>query len=258
MIRSRMARLAVPVAFGVLLVGAWEAYVVVFDVERFLLPKPSAIWSALVEHREAIRDGLEVTGGNAVYGLVVGGVLGIAAALLTARFRTASDALLPLAAAVNATPIVALATLFNNWFNGSTDEFARRLVVVLVVFFPVFVNVAKGLTQVDPTHLALMRSYAASEWEVTRRVRIPNALPFFAGALTIVSPLALIAAIVAEYFGGTQGSLGQIITQAAGLTQYDRAWAAVVVASAMGIALFALAVLFERTAVPWRRARADT
>ena len=251
----RLSRILVPLAFGVVLVAVWEAYIVVFDVERFLLPKPSAIWSALLDNHEPIRDGLWITGGNALYGLVVGALLGVGAALLTARFRTASDALLPLAAALNATPIVALATIFNNWFNGSTDEFSRRLVVILVVFFPVFVNVAKGLTQVDATHVTLMRSYAASEWAITRRVRIPNALPFFAGALTLVSPLALIAAIVAEYFGGTQGSLGQIITQAAGLTQYDRAWAAVLVASAMGIVLFALAVLFERTAVPWGHAR---
>ncbi|MGH9185455.1 MAG: ABC transporter permease [Acidimicrobiales bacterium] len=248
-----MRRVVTPAVFGVALILAWEGAVNVFDIQQFLLPKPSAIWSALLEHRTAIRKGLTVTGGNAVYGLVVGSTLGVVGALLTARFRLVNETLQPLAAAINATPIVALATIFNNWFNGSTDEFSRRLVVILVVFFPVFVNVAKGLTQVDATHLTLMRSYAASEWAITRRVRIPNALPFFMGALTLVAPLALIAAIVAEYFGGTQGSLGQIITQAAGLTRYDRAWAAVLVASVMGLVLFAGALLLERAVLPYRR-----
>lgn len=248
--RRRVVRIVTPIAFGIILLGFWELAIDVFDIQKFLLPKPSEIWSALLDNRTAIFEGLRLTGGNALYGLVVGTAVGIAAALVTSRFRAANEALTPLAAGVSAMPIVALATVFNNWFGGSTNEFPRRLVVILVVFFPVFVNVAKGLTQVDATHVALMRSYAASDWAILRRVRIPNALPFLMGALTIVGPLALISAIVAEYFGGTQGSLGQLITQSAGLTQYDRAWAAVVVASVMGLALFTAALALERVVVP--------
>ena len=127
-------------------------------------------------------------------------------AFLTTRFRTVNEGLTPLAVAVNATPIVALAPIFNAWF-GITGTLSNQAVVVAVVFFPVFINTAKGLTEVHPDEIELMRSYAAGEWMILREVRIPNALPFFANALRLVAPLSVIAAIVAEYFGGPQARI---------------------------------------------------
>ena len=97
-----------------------------------------------------------------------------------------------------------------------------------------------------------MRSYAASEWTILREVRIPNALPFFANALRVVAPLSVIAAIVAEYFGGPQDRIGNVITSNAGFARYDVAWAAIAVASAVGLVLFAVALFVERVSMPWR------
>ena len=136
-------------------------------------------------------------------GLAGGVILGVFAALVTTRFRTAEQALTPLAVAVNAMPIIALAPVANAWF-GSLSPRSNQVVVMVVMFFPVFVNTARGLTRVAPIQLELMHSYAASESRILREVRIPNALPYFFTALRIVASLAVIAAIVDEYFGGPQ------------------------------------------------------
>lgn len=242
-----------PLVFGVVFLGGWEILVRAFDIKQFLLPSPSSIWTAFADNVGRIWDGVEVTGGNAVYGLIVGSILAIVAALFSSRWGWFSDVVTPIATGMAAVPIVSLAPVFNIWF-GSTDPFSRRLVVIIVVFFPVFVNTTKGLTQVDATNLELMRSLAASEWSIVRRVRIPNALPFLMSALRLASSLAIISAIVAEYFGGTQGSLGQLITQSAGLSRFDRAWAAVLGASAVGMAMFVAVIALEWITMPWRRA----
>ena len=126
-----------------------------------------------------------------------------------------------------------------------------------VVFFPVFINTARGLTDVHPNELELMRSYAAGEWTILREVRIPNALPFFANALRLAAPLSVIAAIVAEYFGGPQDRIGNVITSNAGFAKYDVAWAAIAMASIIGLVLFAGALVVERVSMPWRLAGAE-
>ena len=184
-------------------------------------------------------------------GRAVGFLAGVLLAVGTTRFRTLNEGLTPLAVAVNATPIVALAPIFNAWF-GITGTLSNQAVVVAIVFFPVFINTARGLTEVHPDELELMRSYAAGEWTILREVRIPNALPFFANALRVVAPLSVIAAIVAEYFGGPQDRIGNIITSSAAFARYDVAWAAIAVASAVGLGLFAAALLLERVSMPWR------
>ncbi len=97
-----------------------------------------------------------------------------------------------------------------------------------------------------------MHSYAASRWEITRRVRVPNALPYFFVSLKIASSLAVIGAIVAEYFGGRQDALGPLIVQNAGLTRYPEAWAAVLAGSVMGIVLYLISGFAERVSMPWR------
>ena len=134
-------------------------------------------------------------------------------------------------------PIIALAPILNNMFS-STSTVPRRLVVTIVVFFPVFINTFRGLTQIDPVHDELMRSYAASEWTVLRKVRVPGALPFFFTGLKLAASLCVIAAIVAEYFGGLQIGLGSRITSAAASTAYGRAWAYVAAACLLGLVFF--------------------
>jgi NitT/TauT family transport system permease protein len=128
-------------------------------------------------------------------------------------------------------------------------------VVTIVVFFPIFINTFKGLTQIDPIHDELMRSYAASDWSVLGKVRVPGAMPFFFTGLKLAASLCVIAAVVAEYFGGLQNGLGNRITSAAAATAYGRAWAYVAASCVLGLVFFLLASLLERVATPWQAHR---
>lgn len=240
-----------PLAFGAGFLALWEGAVTVFGIDEFLLPKPSSIATAVGREWSTLIEAVVQTGIIAVSGLLIGVLVGVAMALVVTRFGRLGNSITPMAVALNATPIVALAPIFNAWF-GITSLRSNQAVVIAVVFFPVFINTAKGLTEVGTDQLELMRSYAASEWTVLRRVRIPNAVPFFLTSLRLAAPLSVIAAIVAEYFGGPTNRLGPVITQNASFARYDNAWAAIVMASALGLILFALAAAAERL-VPWRR-----
>ncbi len=229
----------------------WELSLRILQPEGFVLPPPTEIVLSFFSNLGVIWQATKTTGYVVVTGLVAGVVLGVVWALLVSRFRLANETLTPLAISLNAIPIIALAPIFNAWF-GLLSPVSNQSIVVILVFFPVFINTTKGLTEVDPTELELMRSYAASSWEVTKLVRIPNAMPFFFTSLKIASSLAVIGAIVAEYFGGRQDALGPLIVQNAGLTRYTEAWAAVLAGSVMGIVLYLLSGALERAAMPWR------
>lgn len=250
--RSGLSGLWPPVVFGIGFVAAWEWFVVARDVSPFVLPKPSAIFEQVRLSHDRILEAALSTGTNALVGLALGLVAGVGAALLASRVRSLDDALTPLAAAVAAIPIVALTPIFNTMFS-STSTVPRRLVVLIAVFFPVFVNTLKGLRQIEPVHAELMHSYAAGPWTTMRVVRLPAALPFFFTGLRIAASAAVIAAVVSEYFGGLQEGLGPAITSAAAASAYPRAWAIVTAAIALGLAFYLAALLAERVAMPWRR-----
>jgi len=249
---SRLVRGAAPaVVVGVGGLLFWELSLQIVQPDGFVLPPPSEILRALFENLDQIWVATKNTGYIVLTGLVGGVVLGVVWALLVARFRLANETLTPLSVALNAIPIIALAPIFNAWF-GLLSPVSNQFIVVMLVFFPVFINTTKGLTEVGATEIELMRSYAASNSQIARLVRVPNALPFFFTALKIASSLAVIGAIVAEYFGGRQDALGPFIVQNAGLTRYPEAWAAVFAGSALGIVLYLLTGVLERVSTPWR------
>jgi len=253
-VTGRAARIGIPIAVGVLFLAGWQALVVGNDIKPYLLPKPTAIWEQMVHNRADILTTARVTGTNALVGLLAGAILGILVALVASRFRVVDSMLVPLAAAVNAMPIIALAPIFNTMFS-TTSSVPRRLVVALVVFFPLFINALRGLRQVAPIHRELMDSYAAGGWIFARTVRIPGALPFVFTGLRLAAALAVIAAVVAEYFGGLQNGLGTRITSAASNTAYPRAWAYVAAACALGLLFYLVATALERIAMPWHKPR---
>jgi len=241
----------------VVLVGglvAWELLVRLTDVQTFILPAPSAIGAALVENwgsgRWPLFESALTTLLEAVGGLVIGTVVGVAVAFAVARWTNARDAVLPFAIAANAIPIIAVAPIFNNWF-GVTNPVSKMMIAALLVFFPVMINVTRGLSQVEPSALELMRSYAASEWTILRKVRLPNALPFFLTALKVATTLSLIGAIVGEYFGGSSAVLGRIVVQSASALRFDVTWAAILLGALTGIAFYLAVVALERILIPW-------
>ncbi|MFG1795277.1 ABC transporter permease [Nocardia sp. NPDC049149] len=234
-----------PLAFGIGGLALWQVLTVVAGVPSFLLPAPTAIASEFTGNFDRILDASLATGTNALLGLLVGGVLGIIAAMLAVRFHLVEGLLTPLAAAAAAVPIVALAPLLNSMYSTTTDT-PRRMVVAIVVFFPMFISTARGLRQVPQVHTDLMTSYAAGGWQITRTVRLPAALPHLFTGLRIAAPGAVIAAIIAEYFGGLQNGLGSRITSAAANTAYPRAWAYVAGAMLVGLLFLAAVLLLEQ------------
>ncbi len=244
-------RVLPPIAFGVLMVVAWQLTVTVGRIAPFIVPAPSAIWAELVEQRTNVWNAGLASGLNALIGLIGGAVAGILAALVASRFRPLSEVSVPFAAVLNALPIIALAPILNNMFE-STSSVPRRLVAGIIAFFPVFINTLRGLREVDPIHRELMHSYAASGWTFARKVRLPGALPFVFTGLRQASSLAVIAAVVAEYFGGLQDGLGSRITSAAAFTAYPRAWAFVVGACLLGLVFYLSTLLLERLVMPWK------
>ncbi|MEV0246756.1 ABC transporter permease subunit [Nocardia sp. NPDC050712] len=233
-----------PLLFGVGGLALWQVLTVVAGVPSFLLPAPTAIAGQFTENFDRILEAATATGTNALVGLLLGAVLGIAAAMVAVRFHVVDGLLSPMAAAAAAVPIVALAPLLNSMYSTTTDT-PRRMVVTIVVFFPMFVSTAKGLRQVPQVQQDLMTSYAAGGWQVTRTVRLPAALPYLFTGLRIAAPGAVIAAIIAEYFGGLQNGLGSRIISAASNTAYPRAWAYVAGAMLVGLLFLAAVVLLE-------------
>jgi NitT/TauT family transport system permease protein len=153
-------------------------------------------------------------------------------------------------------PIIVLVATFNNLFS-ITSEIPRRLMVIVAVFFVVFVNVTKGLTQANATQLELMHSYGASPAAIIRKVRVPNALTFFFVALRQIAPLAVVTAFVSEYFGGKQNGLGARITQSIASSRDAAGWAYVLAACLLGLAFFVAALLIERAVAPRTRQTMD-
>jgi NitT/TauT family transport system permease protein len=248
---ARRARAWVPaiVVFGLGMV-AWQWLLPLLGVERYLLPPLSDVLDAFWEERRELLEAGWITFREALGGFAVGCSVAFLFALVLARWRPLGSALMPYMIAANAIPIVAFAPITNAWF-GTLSPWSKVVIAAVLCFFPVLVNTLRGLTSVRPESLELMRSYAAPQRVVFQRVRIPNSLPFVFSALKIASVLAMIGAVVGDYFGGSTEALGVKIVSSVSLAQYETAWAAILVASLLGIAFYAVVALGERLALGW-------
>ena len=228
----------------------WEGIVRGLDIQEFLLPPPSEIGETLWTERETLWSAGWFTFEEAFGGWVIGCSMGILTALVLARWRPLATALMPFAIAANAIPIIAFAPITNNWF-GTLSQLSKMVIAAVLCYFPVLVNTLRGLTSVRPQQIELMRSYAAGEMEIFRRVRIPNALPFIFTGLKVATVLAMIGAIVGDYFGGAPGALGVEIRRWVGIFAFDQAWAGIVLASALGIVFYGSVAFVERLTMGW-------
>ncbi len=171
-------------------------------------------------------------------------------ATVVARFETIGTAVMPVAVAASAIPIIAFAPIFSAWFNPLSPT-SKMAIAGVLCFLPVLVNTLRGLQSASPRQIELMRSYAASEREIWRRVRVPTALPYLFTALKVASVLAMIGAVVGEYFGGAFNALGVLIRSDAQVLDFQTAWAGILVASLLGLSLYFAVVLVERVVVRW-------
>ena len=231
-------------------IALWWGVIAHWHIQQFLLPSPKAIVQSFWNDRHTLWPAGWYTFKEALGGFVIGSSLGMAFAVVVARFRAVGTALMPIAIAANAVPIIAFAPIFNFWFDPLSPH-SKMAIAGVLCFFPVMVNTLRGLTSVKPQQIALMRAYAAGDVEIFRRVRVPTALPFVFTALKVASVLAMIGAIVGEYFGGSFSALGVLINSDAQIFDFVTAWAGIAVASLLGISLYLAVVLTERLVVRW-------
>jgi NitT/TauT family transport system permease protein len=239
---------AIAVFVGVIVV--WQVGVTALNLQQFILPRPSAIASAFIANWPRLQQVAGNTLYEAVGGLAIGVTAGVLTAFAVARWARVREAILPIAVGASAIPIIAAAPIMSNWF-GILNPVAKMAIVILLVFFPMLVNVARGLSQVDDSAVELMRASAASEGQILRKLRIPNALPYFFTGLKISTTLSLIGAVVAEYFGGSNDVLGRVIVQSSSELRFDITWAAITITAVSGIAMYLVALSAERLVIPW-------
>lgn len=248
---ARQARLQGPaVVVFVAVLAIWEVGVGALSLQAFILPRPSAIAAAFVAEWDTLRTAAGNTLYEALGGLAIGVPAGVITAFAVARWRRVREIALPVAIGASAIPIIAAAPIMSNWF-GILNPFAKMAIVILLVFFPMLINVVRGLTQVEPSALELMEASAASEGQVLRKVRIPSALPYFFTGLKVCTTLSLIGAVVAEYFGGSSDVLGRVIVQSSSRLRFDITWAAIAITAVSGIVMYLVALTIERLVIPW-------
>ncbi|HYD29983.1 MAG TPA: ABC transporter permease [Azospirillaceae bacterium] len=236
--------------FGLALVYLWEAVVRGFGVPSVLLPAPSAILAAMPPRADVLWDDFRQTVLHAVVrGYLIGCLSGFAVAIVADRIPFLARGLLPLGNLVSAIPIVGIAPIMVMWFGFGWES--KAAVVVVMTFFPMLVNTLAGLQASEKIQLDLMRSYGAGYVRTLVKLRLPNALPFLFNGLKINSTLALIGAIVAEFFGTPIVGMGFRISTEVARMNLDIVWATIVVAGITGSTLYGALALAERAVTGW-------
>ncbi|HZH26048.1 MAG TPA: ABC transporter permease [Azospirillaceae bacterium] len=247
---GRALGLAAPLAFGAFALVLWELVIAGFGVPVALMPAPSAIWARIVTSLPVLAADFVQTFVKAVLtGYAMGAVAGFVVAIAADRVPFLKRGLLPLGNFVAALPIVGIAPIMVMWFG--FDWQSKAAVVVVMTFFPMLVNTVSGLSAAGSLERDLMRSYAAGYWQTLVKLRLPAALPFIFNALKINSTLALIGAIVAEFFGTPVVGMGFRISVEAARLALDMVWAEIAVAALAGSAFYGLVALAERAATFW-------
>jgi NitT/TauT family transport system permease protein len=242
--------LLVPGLFGLLVLYYWQVLVVGFAVPSVLLPSPARIAQVFVGNLGQLwLDFRQTFLKSVIAGFVLGSGAGFITAILIDRSPFLQRGLLPLGAMVSAIPIVGIAPIMVMWFG--FDWQSKAAVIVVMTFFPMLVNTLAGLRAAGDIERDLMRSYAASYAQTIAKLRLPNALPFVFNALKINSTLALIGAIVAEFFGTPVVGMGFRISVEIGRMNVDMVWATIVVAALSGSVFYGLLALLERGLTFW-------
>ncbi|MEZ5797394.1 MAG: ABC transporter permease [Paracoccaceae bacterium] len=248
--RGRLGRTFVPVLFGVTLLVLWEGIVRGLAVSPVILPAPSAIWGKILDSGATLWvDFVQTVVKGALTGFLIGSAAAFATAVVTDRVPFLQRGLLPIGNFVAALPIVGLAPILVMWFGFGWES--KAAVVVAMVFFPMLVNVVAGLAASDRMQRDLMATWGAGYWQTLAKLRLPAAMPFVFNGLKIGASLALIGAIVAEYFGSPDHGMGFRISTAAGVLNLELVWAEIAVAALSGSVLYGLIALIEKAVTFW-------
>ncbi|WP_298844133.1 ABC transporter permease [uncultured Roseobacter sp.] len=248
--RTRATSLAVPFLFGLTLIAIWEGIVRGLGISPVLLPAPSAIAVTFAASTAILwEDFVQTVIKGALSGYVIGCGSAFLMAILVDRFDFLRRGLLPVGNFVAALPVIGMAPILVMWFG--FDWQSKAAVVVVMVFFPMLVNTVQGLSDSSAMQRDLMRTYAAGYWTTLLKLRLPAAMPFIFNGLKIGSTLALIGAIVAEFFGSPIRGMGFRISTSVGQLALDLVWAEIVVAAIAGSAFYGIIALAERVVTFW-------
>jgi NitT/TauT family transport system permease protein len=245
-----LINLMIPVLLGVWFVSLWELATIGFAIPHVLLPAPSVVGEAIASSIPILAADFNQTVIKAVIpGFILGNLVGFSVALVADKIPFLQRGLLPVGNLVSAIPIVGIAPIMVMWFG--FDWQSKVAVVVIMTFFPMLVNTIAGLSQSDAIEKDLLRSYGATYWQSFFKLRLPNALPFIFNALKINSTLALIGAIVAEFFGTPIVGMGFRISTEVGRMNIEMVWASIAVAALAGSTLYGFLALLERRVTFW-------
>lgn len=241
----------------VMLLGVWEAYVRLFDVQKWLLPAPSVIAITLVNSVSLLSHHTWITLLEVIVGFGVALAMGIVLASIVTLSNTLERAIYPFIIASQTVPIIVIAPLLLIWIGYGLTP--KVIVVALIAFFPIVVNMVDGLKSVDPDMVRLMRTFGANRWQIFIKVQLPTSLPFLFSAARVAVAISVIGAVIGEWVGSSQG-LGYLMIRSKPLFLTERVFAAITILSVMGISLFVLVGVVERLTIPWwhddRRKRA--
>nr|WP_036174955.1 ABC transporter permease [Palleronia rufa] len=247
---TRSARMAVPAIFGVTVLILWEITVWLYAVPGVILPAPTAIAAAFTANLRTLwGDFVQTFVKGALSGYAIGCLSAFAVALLADRFAFLKSGLLPVGNFMAALPIVGTAPILVMWFG--FDWQSKAAVVVAMVFFPVLVNTVAGLTDTQAMQRDLMRTYGAGYWATLTKLRLPAAMPFVFNGLKISTTLALIGAIVAEFFGSPIQGVGFRISVSVGQLALDMVWSEIVVAALAGSLFYGIIAAIETRVTFW-------
>ncbi|OWY04039.1 MULTISPECIES: ABC transporter permease [Thioclava] len=247
---ERWARFLIPALFGITLLLLWEGLVRGLNISPVILPAPSQIAASLMASTAVLReDFVQTILKGALSGYVIGCGAAVVVAILIDRSPFLQRGLLPIGNFVAALPIVGIAPILVMWFG--FDWQSKAAVVVVMVFFPVLVNMVAGLAATNALQRDLMATYSASYWQGLFKMRLPAAMPFLFNGLKIATTLALIGAIVAEFFGSPTKGMGFRISTAVGQLDLPLVWSEITVAALAGSGFYGLVALIEKLVTFW-------
>ena len=246
--RAKVVRWLPPLAIMVGILGLWEAYVRIFDVQKWLLPAPSVIIETMVVDAGLLSRHTVTTVEEVIVGFAMALAAGVILASVIALSTTIERAIYPFFNASQTIPIIVIAPLLLIWIGyGLAPKF---IVVALIAFFPIVVNTVDGLKSVDPDSVRLMRTLGANRRQIFMKLQLPTSLPFLFSGAKIAVAVSVIGAVIGEWVGSSQG-LGYLMIRSKPQFLTERVFAAIFVLSLTGITLFALVGLVERLSIPW-------